>query len=329
MTDSDENLLAAAKLREAIRGDLDHGDDAYPHTGIVQDRDRQRSVSFVESLFAGGHDRDRLDSSSFEQTNLGRAVLDAETTEAATEAVKTSNGSVLSHFTGITERDLDGSSLRLPLRVNALIENNEAPAFILATGNPNSGKTNTLLELVEIRDYVLDDLMVLSNIRSFARTDRVVTSAHSLATELIRHRDRPKFVIIDEGSTHFDARTYSRDVAIQFTPLAKRFAKIGVDAFGAIGHTGKDIHPELKRLTTFPIFKTDKEVMEIYESWPSDADFPDGHLFTVDDLEPTSFAYDPDDAAPWAWDLRAELFSKDLDWPELLEALEQQGPDPT
>lgn len=327
MTESDENLLAAAKLRESIRGDLDHGDDAHPHAGVIHDPDRQRSVSFVENLFAEGLDHDAIDAATFSDTKLGNAVISNEITSSTTEAVKNGNGSVLAHHTGITERDLDGSSLRLPMRVNDLLENNEAPSFVLATGNPNSGKTNTLLELVEIRDYAIDDLMVLSNIRSLTRTDIVVTSAHDLAVELIRHRDRPKFVIIDEGSTHFDARTNSREVSVQFTPLAKRFAKIGVDAFGAIGHTGKDVHPELKRLTTFPIFKSDKTTLEVYDSWPADADFPEDHRFTIEDLEPSSLRYDPDDAAPWRWDLRADIFSEDLDWSDLLEELERRGPD--
>jgi hypothetical protein len=31
---------------------------------------------------------------------------------------------------------------------------------------------------------------------------------------------------------------------------------------------------------------------------------------------------DPDDAAPRSWNLKADLFAKDLDWSELLESLE-------
>lgn len=43
-------------------------------------------------------------------------------------------------------------------------------------------------------------------------------------------------------------------------------------------------------------------------------------------LEPTAVEYDPDGAAPWFWNLRPKLFTEDLDWPYLLDALQDQGP---
>jgi hypothetical protein len=50
-------------------------------------------------------------------------------------------------------------------------------------------------------------------VRSWSLTDRVVTSAHDLAVALLEERDRPKFVMVDEASTHFDARTNRREAA--------------------------------------------------------------------------------------------------------------------
>ena len=93
---------------------------------------------------------------------------------------------------------------------------------------------------------------------------RLVAYAHDLAVTLLENRDIPKAVFIDESSTHFDARTYRREVATQWTPLAKRFAKIGVDFCGNVIHTGKDAHPELKRLSTLSYFKLEKKVVEFY-----------------------------------------------------------------
>ena len=104
--------------------------------------------------------------------------------------------------------------------ITTVFSNNDAPAFIVGAGNPNTGKTNTMSLLAEIRQYALDDYLVLSNVRSWELTDITVTSAHDLAVALLEHRDVPKFVMIDEASTHFDARTYRREVATQWTPLA-------------------------------------------------------------------------------------------------------------
>jgi hypothetical protein len=182
-------------------------------------------------------------------------------------------------------------------------------------------------ELVEIRNHGLDDdLLVISNVRSWERTDLVETSAHDLAVALLSNREQPKAVFIDEASTHMDARTYRYEVATQWTPLAKRFAKLNVDLCGVVGHTGKDLHPEVKRMATLPFFKTEKDVVEFFTTWKADAESPDDSLVVVENLEPTSHRYDPDDAAPWSWDLEQELFTLDLDWPELLKELQKRGP---
>jgi hypothetical protein len=234
----------------------------------------------------------------------------------------------MSYLSGVTEQDLDASALSIPLKLDAELDNYDATAFVAGAGNPNTGKTNLMALLTEIRTATTDDLLVLSNIRSWDRTDVLATSAHDLAVAALKHRDRPKFVVVDEGSTHFDARTKSREVATQFTPLAKRFAKINVDVFGTICHTGKDLHPEVKRLTTLAYYKLDKKTVDFFDSWDADADMPSDRIFSgsLHDLEPADVEPDPDDAAPWDWNLEPDLFSLDLDWPELLDELQSRGP---
>ena len=37
--------------------------------------------------------------------------------------------------------------------------------------------------------------------------------------------------------------------------------------------------------------------------------------------------YDPDDAAPWSWNLKADLFVDDPEWSELLDPLLSHGPE--
>lgn len=310
MTDVDENLLTAAKLGEQVRGDLDGNTDLHSHIGLIEDHHDRKVLSFLQEEIDLDED-------------LIQSVTRTLASDAAANALFTGNSSVLSNVVGVTESDLDGSRLRISIELNNAMENNGATSFILAVGNPNTGKTNTMALLAEIRKAALDDLLILSNIRSWGLTDHVVTSAHDLAVTLLEHRETPKFVLIDEASTHMDARTYRKQVAQQFTPLAKRFAKLGVDVFGAIGHTGKDVHPEPKRLTTLAFDKLEKDAVEFYERWPADSDRPADRLFggPVTDLEKASSSYDPDDTAPWAWDLQSELFATDLDWAEFLQEL--------
>jgi len=324
MGEFSENLLTAAKLLEQKRGDLDGHVDLHNHAGEVVDPHHRTALSFVESCV---QERDDHEALSFEDTALGRETTAKFRTDAAADALDDGNATRLSHLVGVTETDLQADQLSLHARLNALIENNDAPAFILGAGNPETGKTNLMLLLIQLRSYVLDDLLVVSN-AACELTDERVTSAHDLAVTLLENRNVPKVVFIDESSTHFDARTYRREVATQWTPLAKRFAKIGVDFCGNVIHTGKDAHPELKRLSTLSYFKLEKEVVEFYSQWDSDAEMPSDRLFggPLEDLEAAGVEYLPNDSAPWSWNLEPELFAEDLDWTALLEELRQRGP---
>jgi hypothetical protein len=319
MPDLDETLYTAAKLREQVSGDLDGDPRLLDHAGLPTDDTTRNALSFMEDTLGV----------RWGESELGSAMNSSVLTRAATTAVEEDDATSLSYLVGVTEQELDGSSLRLPLRLDAHLENNEATAFVAGVGNPNTGKTNLMALLAELRNATVDDLLILTNSRSWDFADRYVMSAHDLAVALLQHRSRPKWVFLDEGSTHFDARTFSREVATQFTPLAKRFAKLNVDAFGTVGHTGKDLHPEVKRLTTLAYFKHEKKRADFYSNWDAESDMPEDRLFggTVENLEPALSEPDPDDAAPWAWNLKPELFSLDLDWPELLDELKERGPD--
>jgi len=327
MTEVDESLLTLAKLREVVQGNLDKENALYPHTGVMQDDSHRASLSFCESLDFGGQ--------SFAETDIGQVVTSKFETDAATRSVLEELPGLASHLVGVTEQNFDGSAISTTLTLLDRMVNNGAPAFVSVAGNPNTGKTNTMFKLVEIADDagdlvedVPDDLLIISNAASWSRADLVVNSMHDLMVTLLEHRDRPKVVIIDEASTHFDARTNRYEVASQWTPAAKRFAKVGVWMTGVIAHTGKDLHPEAKRLTTTAIWKADQQEAEFYDTWPEDSSRPSDPLFAdgVKPFEAAASDYDPDDAAPWSWNLRAELFSNNTDWSGLLDLLKERGP---
>lgn len=325
MTESDEHLLTAAKLMERKRGELSGHIDLHPHAGEVTDDLDRTALSFVETVVL---ETDVVDDLRFEDTDLGAQVTNKFRADAVADALRNGNSELLAHLVGVTEKELQADSLSLHARLNNLLDNNDAPAFVLGAGNPETGKTNLVLLMAQLRSYAHDDYIIISN-TDCTMTDVRVTSAHELAVSLLEYRDTPKFVLIDEASTHFDARTFSYELAQQFTPLAKRFAKLDVDVFASTIHTGKDAHPEVKRLTTLAFWKLEKKVVEFYETWESDADAPEDMLFggPLDDLEAADVDYSPDDSAPWSWDLEPELFSRDLDWSELLSTLKDRGPD--
>lgn len=299
---TDENLLTAAKLREQVRRRIDGDDRLHPHTGLVPDRHDRAVLSFVEDCYDG------LDEDlpiSFEDSKLGRSVESALVTDAATEAVMSANTSYLAHLVGITEQDLDADRFAYTVELLDRVENNGAPCFVIGYGLPNSGKTGHILHdwrLAWRRIY--PDGLMISNAR-IEGFDACLTSMSEIYRYCLDHPDRRKFLFVDEGSTHFDARTNSYEVASQFSPFAKRFAKLKVDFFTA-GHTGMDTHPETKRLATTLFHKPDVKQVQFFDAIDGDdlldPVFPD----VIDGLEKPTISYDPDDWSPLDWDLDAD-----------------------
>ena len=324
---TDERLLTAAKLYEQSHGRIEGNSSLYEHAGLPLDPAVRSDLSFIaESLRTAGDEHGL--GTSLTETKLGNVLDGKFRTEAATKSIESDDATALSYLVGVTEKDLDASALTLPFRLVGRIDNGGAPAFISAAGNPNTGKTNSMFVIVDLAKEYYDDPLVVTNVRNADITDICVTSAHDLTVALLENRQRDLIVILDEGSTHFDARTKSYEVASQWTPLAKRMAKIGVVMCGVIVHTGKDLHPEQKRLTTTSFYKTEKDEIEFYENWHPEDDTPSDQLFggSLQSLEPHGDWYDPDDAAPWHWNLSADLFNTDLDWSKLLVELKQHGP---
>ncbi|WP_226022491.1 hypothetical protein [Halomicrobium salinisoli] len=91
-------------------------------------------------------------------------------------------------------------------------------------------------------------------------------------------------------------------------------------------HTGKDLHPERKRLSTLAFYKAAKKSAEFFERWSADSDAPTDRLFggSLEEIKKAT-GYDPDDAAPWSWNLRAGLFEEDIEWDALLEFLKEKA----
>jgi len=96
--------------------------------------------------------------------------------------------------------------------------------------------------------------------------------------------------------------------------------------FGMVDYTRKDLHLKLKRLLTLTFFKHSKKEVEFFENWPADA--ATDRLFggMVEELEPALEEPDPDDVAPWAWDIEPDQFAQDINRSEFDQLLTYRGP---
>ncbi len=165
MTDSDERLLTAAKLNEVVAGNIEGGESLHEHTGVVADDADRATLSFVSSLFDRG--AEVSGSRSFGQTALSDVLQSKYHTKAATRAIENGNGSLASYLVGITEQELDASSLTVTARLMDRLDADGTLTTVLAAGRPNTGKTNTMFLLAS-------DMPVLSGTTCWSsRTPRL------------------------------------------------------------------------------------------------------------------------------------------------------------
>jgi hypothetical protein len=306
-----DDLYTSAKLREQAARRLDGDTRLQRSVGVALDPADRSVLSFLDGTFDSGD----LDlPTRWDATALGHAVQSALMSEMVDDALETGDAQRLAFASGISDDRLDGSNMIAHLKLSERLKNNDAPAFLLGLGNPNTGKTNFLLLLAELWLAANPDGTIITNCRSLDAARGSVEylfGTQGLYNYITDHPDEPKFLFVDEGSTHFDARTNSYEVASQMTPLMKRFAKLSVDVFGTIGHTKKDVHPEIKRLTTTAYFKPEKKVVELYEGIKED-EFTD-QLFAgpLEEVAPTTIGYDPDDWSPWNFDLNTDQIKEE------------------
>ena len=292
MTDSNETLLNSSKLREQVESRLDGHSALLDHTGLIDDPADRSALSFVDDV-----------APDFGQSDLGQSVLSSLATDAATEALRNGDPETLAYLVGITDQDLEASEFSYLLEIIDRVENNNAPLFLVGFGLPNTGKTGHILhDWHRAWKAVYPDGISISN-GSISSFDHTITSLDEILSFCLDHPDVQKFLFVDEGSTHFDARTNSHEVASQFSPFSKRFAKLSVD-FATIGHTVKDVHPECKRQATTFFHKSEKKEVQFFDDYDDDdlldPVFPD----PVGGLEkPPADLYDPDDWSPLSWDL--------------------------
>jgi hypothetical protein len=317
--ETSDRTFSAAKLREHIRGNVKENNDLYSHTGILDPNSKsQEMLSFLESIYDPHHD---------DLPHDLQATRAAETIRrsAASRHVGKEIEDTPAFAVGMTEREVEISQARAFGKIQSSILNNGAPYTTVFFGGMNTGKTSMACLYVELWKDLASlkyntnlDPVVISNAASLEVADYVAQDI-SRFRELVFGSDEwfesdgetgeppvidpntPTFWLFDECSTHLDARTNSYEVANQYTPLLKRFAKVNVDA-AHIGHSGLDVHAELRRPTIITefIFKTGLKTADIYNSM--DDDRGTDQKYELTEIPDTSLNLDPDDFAPWSWE---------------------------
>lgn len=311
--------FAAAKLRDYVQGEIKKNEDLLPHTGLVEPgTEASELLGFLETIYDS---RNYDVPEEFGESRAGSVLRKI----AATDRVGGSVQDMPSFAVGLTESEVDISESQAFAKVAGALLNENAPYSALVFGGMNKGKTGFAglwleiwKELVPLK-YGEDapEPVVLTNMRTLDAADYVVHGIEDLKRlafgddEFIDSGgdsgsppeisdEVPKWWHFDECSTHLDARTKSWEVSNEYLPLVKRFAKVNMDAIH-IGHSGMDIHADMRRstITTEFIFKTGVKTANVFESMFEDQG--SDLKYVLQEVPDTTVEYSPDDYSPFSW----------------------------
>jgi hypothetical protein len=304
--DAEKKDASVSEFREYARGQLptDHR-DVHPHAALVDDEQLSSILSFAASNYQG--DRDDLPH-RIEETRWYRQMVRAEATEVATRAVRDGDSATISYMTGDPNYDPDISGLKTIHKMEDWLRDSAAK-MVYIVGHMGSGKTDFSLLMVQVlkrlydRDSTVENYGFSSNILSddlryindYDELEEWFTTGSS---------DDRKWYIFDEASSQlsgYQRRDGAENVEEKLSGLIKKMRKNGCNLI-VIGHTGRDVHPDIRRLCDIVLKRSQKRARickTIKESQDSIREV--GHMMTLEKVPPTDLHYNTEDEAEFTW----------------------------
>jgi hypothetical protein len=111
-----------------------------------------------------------------------------------------------------------------------------------------------------------------------------------------------KLFIFDEGSSNASGYAqHAHQTQSKLGELVKLIRKVN-GSMMIIGHTGKDVHPDIRRLSQDCIIKTGKKTAEYYHSVEEAEGV--GFKMEVEGIPKTNFWYDTKESTSWDWSVQ-------------------------
>ena len=296
--------FAAAEVREYARGalaEVDHS-DLTPAAGLVRDDDVRDLLTFAEQSYSrkrGPEDPE------FWETSWARDRLERESNATATEAVRHGNVSTLEYLTGRPEYESDVSGLHALQQMETWLLDSEKCKVTYIADHMGRGKTDFVhlsAEVIEFRSRTRDDLENAKFACNIPTSDMPTIGGWDEFKEWVERGsiDSNRWMFIDEGSQMLTGYSDDREAVERLmSRLVKLARKYGVNIV-IIGHTGMDLHADLRRLADYvekPSLKTARVYLSVKRGEGA------GHLFDLDGLpKARSYGFESDDEAVWSWD---------------------------
>lgn len=307
-------FTTSAELSEVVKGNLKGNSETVPkHTGRVPENHRE-FVAYLESMYQ--HESHPDLPPNFEDTNLGSSVMELAESKKVSKAIKDGDISTMKYITGIQEYENKLNGLHTLRELKSHMEGGTYIAYTF--GFMGNGKTDFVNLFGEIAKKELD-YTIGTNQKTLQEKDRYIpafgdlkdwiSNGHGFSNleelEDLRQDNKlepkqRKLMIFDEGSNW--ASGYSNDAFDTqelLGKLVKIFRKVGAILI-IIGHTGKDIHPDIRRLSTHCIHKTGKKTADFYKTVDENGE-GQGLEKSVSGIPPTNFTYDTNEICFWSW----------------------------
>jgi len=305
------------ELREYARGmlDVDH-QDVYSWAGMIDDPEVRQILAFMEEVYDPSVHPEMPE--KFTETKFFKRALKKYATEAATKAIQEGDSQRVSFVTGKPGYTNDVSGMQTLQRLEEWLMKDTARMLYLA-GHMGTGKTalaHLMMEVVMHR-YSQDgvDPDVRTNIRS-SELDTINNYPDLEEWMTTGSVDDEKWFIFDEASSELSGYSHDRARVEQLmSSLVKRMRKNGVSLV-IIGHTGKDLHADLRRLCDF-VKKQSKKTADLYATVKGGEGA--GHVLRLDGIPETSLEFDTEDEAQWDWGEEVESEGEALTEDELKE----------
>lgn len=299
MTDGAEQAsFAAQDLREVIEGATERAADLSPGALLMPDRDTASLFTFLEDCYVPRE----TDPYDFADTPTGRILKRRMGSEKARQAVRDGNLSEQRYLTGRLDTSLNVSGLHGVKKLEEMVDTTAWICYLF--GHMGNGKTDFALLLAQLwlmNNADVSTSNVLTNVHSAAsRNGMTYVKTFGGLKAAMERLDGPKLVLFDEASSHASGYSqHAQEVQKKLSPMMKYIRKRGGNLI-MIGHTGKDVHPDVRRLAT-AVTKEDKKIASFYEDVDPETQAGVGEIFTLDGIPATTLDYDTLEESEWSW----------------------------
>lgn len=301
MNADEVNVGGPAKLRTLQRGQTERETPVDEFVGPVVDDEIRQLMTRMERAF-------RSNGETFRGTQMYRDLLHEGANEGVQYALEHRQDYIISNTVGETSETTDLSGLRTTRKLRQAITRPAYVAYIY--GQMGNGKTDFALLLSEVwrdeREAEGYDVELASNVKTWERAETV--TEYDELTDWMGTEDGTdpensrRLFVFDEASSH--ASGYSGDANETRENLGKLvnlMRKHGTSMI-IIGHTGKDVHPDVLRKSTHIIRKKGLKEAEIYRRETEvGGEMINSLDLDLDGIPPTNEVFSTHEASSWSW----------------------------